>query len=330
LVPVEESEGVTTLPRTVATHGGGGVTGSAPEAGQASADVAAPDDDDVHWWAPIMRSARSSGVQDAGCVDVGRVDRAAKPEIVLRDALNHAVQITKGAENRLIYDRPLPEAGLTWAALVNWWAADVLQEGNLDLAQRHLYQRLTMSLARPPEKLLFRTYADRFVADSGVPALLPQVYLHYDPYVRRYPQERPGSVIRQRMDFLLLLPQRRRVVLEVDGRHHYASSNGQADPHKYATMVAEDRGLRLVGYEVFRFGGAELMHEEPAEALLEDFFTRLLDGSQPEHCRRSLSGTPGETGQTVGLAEWVGTEHDRLAAVVRRGIGGGGAPGASR
>jgi very-short-patch-repair endonuclease len=85
------------------------------------------------------------------------------------------------------------------------------------------------------------------------------------------------------MDFLLLLPQRRRVVLEVDGRHHYASSNGQADPHKYATMVAEDRRLRLAGYEVFRFGGAELMHEEPAKALLEDFFTRLLDGSQPEH-----------------------------------------------
>ena len=48
-------------------------------------------------------------------------------------------------------------------------------------------------------------------------------------------------------------------------------------------MVAEDRRLRLVGYEVFRFGGAELMHEEPAKALLEDFFTRLLDGSQPEH-----------------------------------------------
>lgn len=206
-----------------------------------------------------------------------------KPEIVLRDALNNAVQITKGAENCLIYDRPLPEAGLTWAVLVNWWAADVLQEGNLDVAQRHLYQRLTMSLASPPEKLLFRTYADRFVADSGVPALLPQVYLHYDPYVRRYPQERPGSVIRQRMDFLLLLPQRRRVVLEVDGRHHYASSNGQADPHKYATMVAEDRRLRLAGYEVFRFGGAELMHEEPAKALLEDFFTRLLDGSPPEH-----------------------------------------------
>jgi hypothetical protein len=48
-------------------------------------------------------------------------------------------------------------------------------------------------------------------------------------------------------------------------------------------MVAEDRRLRLVGYEVFRFGGAELMPEEPAKALLEDFFTRLLDGSQPEH-----------------------------------------------
>jgi hypothetical protein len=37
-----------------------------------------------------------------------------KPEIVLRDALNNAVEITKGADSCLIYDRPLPEAGLTW------------------------------------------------------------------------------------------------------------------------------------------------------------------------------------------------------------------------
>src|SRR5437764_15421169 len=50
----------------VTTQGRGGVTGSAPEAGQAPADVAAPDDDDVHWSAPVMRSARSSGCRNDG------------------------------------------------------------------------------------------------------------------------------------------------------------------------------------------------------------------------------------------------------------------------
>jgi len=60
------------------------------------------------------------------------------------------------------------------------------------------------------EGLVMAVYIPRLVRDPQMPALLPQVYLHYDPYVRRDPAERPGSVIRQRMDFLLLLAHRRR------------------------------------------------------------------------------------------------------------------------
>jgi hypothetical protein len=108
-----------------------------------------------------------------------------------------------------------------------------------------------------PERILFNTYTKRYGQDPTTLALLPQVWLHYDPYLRPNPQQRPGAVIRQRMDFLLLAPGRRRVVLEVDGRHHYATDDGRAAPSRYATMVAEDRRLRLTGYEVYRFGGAE-------------------------------------------------------------------------
>ena len=39
---------------------------------------------------------------------------------------------------------------------------------------------------------------------------LPQVYLHYDPYVRSQLGVQPGQLKRQRMDFLLLLPRRAR------------------------------------------------------------------------------------------------------------------------
>jgi ubiquinone/menaquinone biosynthesis C-methylase UbiE len=57
---------------------------------------------------------------------------------------------------------------------------------------------------------------------------------------------------------LLLLPHGTRVVLEVDGKQHYAAEDGQADTTRYASMVAADRELKLSRYEVFRFGGAEL------------------------------------------------------------------------
>lgn len=201
-----------------------------------------------------------------------------KPEIVLR-ALNNTLEITKGASTCLVYDRPLPDDGLSWAALVDWWATDTLHETNQDVAGRHLYKRLVRSLGSPPEHLLFRTYAHRYAntEHASTPALIPQVYLHYDPYVRRDPAQRPGAVIRQRMDFLLLLPGRRRVVLEVDGQQHYTTDDGRVSPSRYATMVAEDRRLRLAGYEVYRFGGVELMDGEHGRALLEQFFTRLLD-----------------------------------------------------
>jgi hypothetical protein len=40
-------------------------------------------------------------------------------------------------------------------------------------------------------------------------------------------------------------------------------------------MVAEDRELRLRGYEVYRFGGAELVGTPAASQRLTTFFDRL-------------------------------------------------------
>jgi very-short-patch-repair endonuclease len=103
----------------------------------------------------------------------------------------------------------------------------------------------------------------------------PQVYLHYDPYTR-YQRGKQGPLKRQRMDFLLLLPHRHRVVIEVDGRQHYADENGVADTSRYAEMVKEDRALCLAGYEVYRFGGKELMDGDISRDLVRNFFTSLM------------------------------------------------------
>jgi hypothetical protein len=47
-------------------------------------------------------------------------------------------------------------------------------------------------------------------------------------------------------------------------------------------MVAEDRRLRLAGYEVYRFGGAELSPDDlDAPARVERFFDELLDRHRP-------------------------------------------------
>jgi hypothetical protein len=97
--------------------------------------------------------------------------------------------------------------------------------------------RLSKSLANGAEKLLFKTYCARYARTGGsdVPALVSQVYLHYDPYTASQLGDRPGQLKRQRMDFLLLLPRRVRVVIEIDGVQHY-SDNGAA-PMCHSTIA---------------------------------------------------------------------------------------------
>ncbi len=79
------------------------------------------------------------------------------------------------------------------------------------------------------------------------------------------------------MDFLLLLPQRIRIVIECDGVQHFADEAGRADSRRYAKMVAEDRELRLRGYEVYRFGGTELADPPATSQRLATFFDRLAE-----------------------------------------------------
>ena len=104
-------------------------------------------------------------------------------------------------------------------------------------------------------------YADKV---PGLPALLPEVWLHWD--LKTYKERGLNAMLRMRMDFLLLLPDRQRVVLEVDGVH----------PSEYAKNVQGDRELKLSGYEAFRFGGIELQDPDQARALFQPFFAELF------------------------------------------------------
>jgi len=214
-----------------------------------------------------------------------------KPKIVLRDAVNNDLEITENGEHCLVYDRPLGEEGLTWRHLAAWWAGrDGLTEDQERAAGRDLYKRLLKSAANDAERLIFERYCARYATHGfGVPALIPQVYLHYDLYTRRA----GGTLPRQRMDFLLLLPRRRRIVLELDGIQHYADG-GRADPARYAVMAAADRELRLAGYEVYRFGGHEIADRVRAPILL----ATSSAACSPTHADAQRGGPPvGNQGQ---------------------------------
>lgn len=197
-----------------------------------------------------------------------------KPDLVLTDALSNDLALVN-VDEALLYDGGIPDEGLAWGALVKFVLPS---EAGADLlaAGRTLHKRLHECLSSDAERNLLHIYASRYgTLGFDQPALVPQVWLHYDP--KSASQREGGSPLaRQRMDFLLLLPGRRRVVLEVDGKHHYADDDGRASPGRYAEMVRADRDLRLAGYEVFRFGGAELVDRDAAARTLGAFFQRLL------------------------------------------------------
>jgi hypothetical protein len=74
----------------------------------------------------------------------------------------------------------------------------------------------------------------------GLPALLPEVWLHWDHKTAR--ERGREALLRFRMDFLLLLSHSQRIVLEVDGSRHYASHDGKRpDPARYADAMRADR-----------------------------------------------------------------------------------------
>ena len=169
-----------------------------------------------------------------------------------------------------MYDRPIGANGLLWRDLVTWWSEQAVGSNAAGLGRR-----LQESLASAAEEKVFATYfkAYRTRLGDALPALLPQVYLHYDPAVVKTLRHRL-PLPRQRMDFLLLLPGRQRVVIEVDGKHHFSEAE-KPSLKVYSKMVSADRELRLAGYEIYRFGANELVGDG-AEKVLRVFFDKLF------------------------------------------------------
>lgn len=206
-----------------------------------------------------------------------------KPVLGFCDAINNDIVVLENGQYCLVYEDRIPESGLTWEDLVGWWAKANDEAQATSRTRDDLEKRLMSSMTSAPERLLFTTYLREFQPrlEKRLPALVPQVYLHYDPVTIQQLRERKQEkrFLVQRMDFLLLLSAGVRVVLEIDGQQHYSEGQKGAErpsPRLYAETTRADRELRLLGYEVYRFGGYELFRERDAITLITNFFQRLF------------------------------------------------------
>lgn len=203
----------------------------------------------------------------------GSVD---KPDLRVSDTVENQIEVVD-ARGALIYDVPIGQEGLRGRDLRAWWNDHEDNPRPSEDPARSLYTRLSQSIpnSSPPQRLMFwvyhKLYAERL---DDVPALLPEVWLHWDH--RTVKERGVRALLGQRMDFLILGPNNQRIVLEVDGKTHYTDDSGRPSPTRYARNTQYDRDLQLRGYNVYRFGAAELPNEPEAMSLLEPFFDRLF------------------------------------------------------
>jgi hypothetical protein len=193
----------------------------------------------------------------------------------LSDTIDNEVEILSGADQVLVYDRPITSDGLRWRDLQAWWKSAQSFDSD-ETAKRSLWRRLRESLPEtsPPQQMLFKLFHEIHRGRThDLPALLPEVWLHGDP--RTLKERGANAMLNLRMDFPLLPPGGHRIVLEVDGKHHYATG-AQAAPAVYAATIRGDRELKLARYDVFRFGAAELSDEQSARPMLQPFFDDLF------------------------------------------------------
>lgn len=195
-----------------------------------------------------------------------------KPDIVIDDAIDNELKIVGDTGDCLFYNFEPNADGLTWNTLVNWWATAT--KSTNDNVKRELFMRLRDSLDSQPEKDFMALYYKLYENRKDFPALIPQVYLHYDPHAKKW---RGSGVVytHQRMDFLMLLRNGVRVIIEIDGKQHYAEGD-KASPKLYAEMVKDTRELQLKGYDIYRFGGDEFVDKVKAKKIIQDFFEALF------------------------------------------------------
>lgn len=194
-----------------------------------------------------------------------------KPDIRFVSVLDNDIEVLQDTDKLLVYDRIVGRSGLRWKDLLGWWKD---RTGVVDekAAVAALHKRLLASMPTDndsPQRQVYRSYHAIFNGrGQDLPALLPEVWLHWDHQTVKQPGVR--ALLNHRMDYLLLMPNGHRVVVEVDGPRHYATDKA------YADTVRGDRDLKIRGYDVYRLSFLEL-HPSKLAALIERFFTELFD-----------------------------------------------------
>ena len=190
-----------------------------------------------------------------------------KPDIIVKD-LTRGILETMNL-NGNVYVEISSNDYLSWEVLANKLKSDFPDYSSL---LKKMYGSIpTLS---PQARKFFKVYLGMTVELKllGLPALIPEFYLHYDPMTIKF---RGGKALEsQRCDFYMKMAEKE-IIFEIDGIQHYANRDNTVNRSGYGKQCAWDRERLLRGYEIYRFGTAEFDGPD-SEKMIEQFFRQLF------------------------------------------------------
>ena len=148
----------------------------------------------------------------------------------------------------LDYRGPFSHTGITWDNVLDYFMSK-------EITLWDLSDRYDKAIAPRCEKLFYEAYTKQFI-NTGFEisnceiALLPQVYVNWDPYTK---EQRGYKLVNQRVDFLWYGPNHFPLIIEIDGPSHWEF------PDEYCVQCRTDRDLMDLGFHIRRFTNDEIL-----------------------------------------------------------------------
>ena len=178
---------------------------------------------------------------------------------------NGNIKLFKDNNFYYIYDKEISNLGVRKYDIEEWCSDN-------NILKVEFYRKIRESIRKEAkEQIKFFDYYMKNIYSNPKKDffLFPEVYLNINAKMG----DRENK---QCVDFLMILPNKEKIIIEIDGIGHYGSKkNGEwkIDQKKYAVDRKFDREMYFQGYKVFRFSNYEINNDEN---LIYKFFDELF------------------------------------------------------
>lgn len=171
-------------------------------------------------------------------------------------------------------DEVIIDEGIRNKHLRDWWE----RNGNTSVTlEERIMQSIEKTIFQKKVFIIYKKNIEKLLKDD-TPALLPEVELYHNSYTNKENK----NYNPQRMDFCLILPNDKKILIELDGIQHISEldkfGTWVASEDKYSEQCLFNNEWQLKGNEIYRISNKTFkdMKEEEIENFITNFFILLF------------------------------------------------------